>query len=82
MTEEKQVTRAMLADIQWLHQQLRVMGAGFNKYTTAEHVGRSIEFVKGVLWEREHSSEVKRLKEEIAMTDELILRLEAMRDKV
>ncbi len=57
--KEPEVTREMLVEITWIHRQLKTMGAGFNKALTAEHLGRSIEFIKGVLWERERAAAEK-----------------------
>ncbi len=53
MPSDREVTRQMLADITWIGNQLKTMGSGFNKHLTAEFVGRTKEFVMGVLYERE-----------------------------
>ena len=55
----------MLADIEFIHRQIKVMGKNFDRRLAADYVGRSLEFVKGVLWqkEREQNEKAKSLTE-------------------
>ena len=55
----REITKDMLADVEWLNRQLKTMGAGFNKHITAEFVGRTVEFMRGVLWERERQNTLR-----------------------
>ncbi len=48
----KTISNEMLAEIEWIHRQLKVMGKDFDKQLTAEYVGQTIEFIKGVLWQK------------------------------
>lgn len=55
---ERQITKDMLEDVEWLNQQLQTMnGAGYDRQATAEYLGRTEEFIKGVLWERARRKE-------------------------
>lgn len=48
----------MLEDVEWLNKQLTTMkGAGYDRQATAEYLGRTEEFIKGVLWERARAKE-------------------------
>ncbi len=57
--EEREVNKTMLGDVEWLHRQLKKMGRGFNHQHVAQYVGRSVDFVKGILWERERAASEK-----------------------
>ncbi len=46
------ISERMLADIEFIHRQLKVMGKGFDKRITADYVGQTIEFIKGALFEQ------------------------------
>ncbi len=50
---KREITKDMLADVEWLNRQLKTMGSGYNKHITSEFVGRTVDFIKGVLYERE-----------------------------
>ena len=54
----REVSSEMLKEIEWIHRQLKAMGKGFNKNLTAEYVGQSIEFIKGVLWQQRRQAEI------------------------
>ncbi len=45
------ISEKMLGDIEFIHKQLKEMGNGFDKRITAQYVGQTIDFIKGVLWQ-------------------------------
>lgn len=48
----------MLEDVQWLNKTLQSMpSTGFDRQATAEYLGRTEEFIKGILWERARAKE-------------------------
>ncbi len=55
----REISKEMLAEIEWIHRQLKAMGEGFNKNMTAEYIGQTIEFIKGALWERKRQEIMK-----------------------
>ncbi len=55
----REISKEMLADVEWLNRQLKTMGAGFNRHVTAEFVGRTVEFMLGALWERQRQESLK-----------------------
>ena len=62
----REVSSEMLKEIEWIHRQLKQMGKEFNKNLTAEYVGQSIEFIKGVLWQKQRQAEITKLDRPIA----------------
>ena len=55
----REISKEMLAEIEWIHRQLKVMGKGFDKRLTADYIGRSVEFIYGVLFERQRQLDVE-----------------------
>ncbi len=49
----REISKDMLAEIEWIHRQIKTMGKGFDKRITAEYIGRSLEFIYGVIWEKQ-----------------------------
>ena len=43
----------MLADIEWIYRTLSSAEGDFSKMTSREMIGRSLEFARGALWQRE-----------------------------
>lgn len=48
-----EITKDLLSQIEWLNEQLKKMGKGFDRRLVGLHLGQTTEFIKGVLWERE-----------------------------
>jgi len=59
--DEPKITERMLADIEFIHKQLKIMGKGFDKRITAQYVGQTIEFIKGALWEKQRQKRMTNL---------------------
>jgi hypothetical protein len=57
----REITKSMLDDLEWINRQLKTMGSGYNKNITSEFIGRSIEYIKGALDERERAKSQDRL---------------------
>ena len=50
----------MLEDIVWIQKQLKTMGKGFDRTIVGEQLSQSIEFIKGVMWERQRQKDMSR----------------------
>ena len=61
------VTPTMIADIQWLYKTLTSMPGNHSKPISAEVVGKSLEFAKGMMYQREQDlKEIMELKNKYA----------------
>lgn len=56
-----EITKDLLSQIEWLNEQLKKMGKGFDRRLVGEHLGRTVEFVKGIMWERERQNQIRRM---------------------
>ncbi len=48
----KEITESTLAEFKFVREQMKTMGEGFDRVLMLEFVGRSIDFVMGVMYER------------------------------
>ncbi len=55
----REISKDMLAEIEWIHRQIKTMGKGFDKRITADYLGRSLEFIYGVMYERQRQLDVE-----------------------
>ena len=62
--DDRKLTKSLIDDINWVSSVLKRMGKGFDKKLTHEFLGRTVEFVKGVLYERERAQREKLREEE------------------
>ncbi len=62
----REISEDMLAEIEWIHRQIKAMGKGFDKRITADYIGRSLEFIYGVIWERQRQEKITKSDRPIA----------------
>ncbi len=62
--DDRRLTKSLIDEIEWVSSVLKRMGTGFDKKLTHEFLGRTIEFVKGVLYERGRLEREKQREEE------------------
>ena len=56
----RSISLEMLEDIVWIQKQLKTMGKGFDRTIVGEQLSQSIEFIKGVMWERQRQKDMSR----------------------
>lgn len=54
----RSISKEMLEELEWINKQLKIMGNGFDKRIVGKYLGRSIEFVKGALWQMEQQKQI------------------------
>lgn len=54
------ISKELLEDLEWIQKQMKSMGKGFDRTIVGEHLTHSIEFIKGVMWERRRQKSISR----------------------
>ena len=63
--DDRKLTKSLIEEIEWVSSVLKRMGTGFDKRLTQEFLGRTVEFIKGVLYERERQEREKQREDEV-----------------
>lgn len=56
------ISQDLLEELRWIQKVLKTMGTNFDRTLVDEHLNKSIEFCKGVLFERERIKDENRSK--------------------